>query len=356
MRRYLFVLFTLWMAASPPPSIPKFAAPSFQARFPHDHGSHPGYRTEWWYVTGHLWTAEGRRFGFELSFFRLETPTLSPTAGSPAWRTDEIHLAHAALSDLEGKSFHREEKLNRAGVLAGSRVGDMNVFNENWKLHRHPEGDFHLEASIEGRLMVLDLTPKTPVVRFGKGGYVQKGKDERTGSLYFTFPNMATVGSISLTGTETVPVKGQAWMDHEISSMHLAKGIAGWDWAGVQLKDGRCLMMYKLRGEDGSTSPWSMLSEIDAKGTIRRTTSSFRLEGVNRWTSPKSGATYPLPLRMQAWGESMTFVPLLADQEVKTRHATYWEGACKVLGGDGQVIGEAYVELTGYAHSMQGRL
>jgi predicted secreted hydrolase len=146
-------------------------------------------------------------------------------------------------------------------------------------------------------------------------------------------------------------------MDHEFSSSQLSPGQVGWDWAGIQLRDGRSLMVYRLRGADGTQDPWSLVSEVDARGRLARTTRAFRMTG-GAWTSPGSRATYPLPLRLEALGETWTLEPLVAGQELGTRagtRITYWEGACRVRDAQGREAGDAYVELTGYAHSMQGR-
>ena len=142
-------------------------------------------------------------------------------------------------------------------------------------------------------------------------------------------------------------------MDHEFSSSQLARDQVGWDWAGIQLRDGHSLMVYRLRSRDGAQDPCSLLTEVDAQGRILRSTHAFRLQG-GAWKSPRSAGIYPLPLRLEAWGRTLTLEPLVADQELRTG-ITYWEGACRVRDDQGREAGDAYVELTGYAHSMQGR-
>ena len=344
------------MALLAPAQAPFQAAPGYVFQFPRDHGAHPGFSTEWWYFTGHLWTAGGRRrYGYQLTFFRRTLPARDWT-GSPDWRTDQIHLAHAALTDVTAGSFRTEERLNREGLPARAAAGALDLRNASWTAAMAASGRIHLSFSVAGAALELDLDPLTPPVVFGENGVTRKGADPAAASHYLSFPRLASAGLLTRSG-RSEPVSGTSWMDHEFSSSQLSRGQVGWDWAGVQLRDGRSLMVYRMRGADGAQDPWSTLTEVDARGRILRATRSFQLTG-GAWRSPASGAAYPLPLRLRAWGGEWTFEPLVPDQELRTRlgaSITYWEGACRVRDGQGQEVGDAYVELTGYAHSMQGR-
>lgn len=331
------------------------AQPGYGFQFPRDHGSHPDFATEWWYFTGHLWTADGQhRYGYQLTFFRKALPA-GTWKGSPAWRTDQIHLAHAALTDVSAGRFTTEERLNRQGLPAAAAEGRLDLRNASWTA-AGSGSRIRLSFSVQDASLELDLEAATPPVIFGENGVSRKGADPAAASHYVTLPRLATTGTLRRGGREQ-SVRGQSWMDHEFSSTQLAPGQVGWDWAGIQLQDGRSLMVYRLRGADGAQDPWSTLSEVSAAGVRTRSTRDFRLTG-GRWKSPGSGASYPLPLRLEAWGQSWTLEPLVADQELRTRQGagiTYWEGACAVRDGQGAPAGDAYVELTGYAHSMQGR-
>jgi predicted secreted hydrolase len=325
------------------------ARPGRVFAFPRDHGSHPEFATEWWYFTGHLWTASGARYGYQLTFFREALPA-GDYRGSDAWRTDQIHMAHAALTDVRGGVFTFDERLNREGIPASAATGRLDLRNASWKA-RMDGATIRLAFSVRDADLELELDAAAPPVVFGENGVVRKGDDPAAASHYVTFPRLATRGRI---GGEAVA--GTSWMDHEFSSSQLSPGQVGWDWAGIQLKDGRSLMMYRLRRADGSQDPWSLVSEVDAEGRLARATRSFRLQG-GAWRSP-SGAEYPLPLRLEAFGEAWTLAPLVPGQELRTRQGariTYWEGACRVLDAQGHEAGDAYVELTGYAHSMAGR-
>ena len=332
------------------------AQPGYAFLFPRDHGAHPAFATEWWYFTGHLWSADGaRRYGYQLTFFR-EGLAAESWRGSPAWRSDQIHLAHAALTDVAAGTFAFDQRLNREGLPAAAAEGRLDLRNAGWSAKMAAHGGVHLTFTVGAADLELDLDPAGPPVVFGQDGIVRKGDAAGAASHYVTFPRLATHGR--LTGARSEDLHGVSWMDHEFSSGQLAPDQVGWDWAGIQLRDGRSLMAYRLRRADGSQDPWSLVSEVDASGRLARAARTFTLTGTGSWRSPASGAVYPLPLRLEALGGSWTLEPLVKDQELRTRSGTaitYWEGACRVLDGQGLEAGDAYVELTGYAHSMQGR-
>ncbi|MBK8727514.1 MAG: carotenoid 1,2-hydratase [Holophagaceae bacterium] len=334
------------------------ARPGYRFSFPKDHGSHPDFRTEWWYFTGHLWSADGkRRFGYQLTFFRQASPSAAWT-GSAAWRTDQIHLAHGALTDETGRRFRVAERLNRGGLPADAALDRLAVFNEAWSAELGPEGAIILRMKVDDARLELTLQPATPPVVFGEDGVSRKGADPTASSHYITFPRLASTGTLKFGSAPPIPVSGQSWMDHGFSSNQLSAGQVGWDWAAVQLRDGRSLMAYRMRLQDGGQDPFSSITEVDPKGRITRSTRTFAMRAKGQWTSPASRTAYPQPLEVEAWGERWTLVPILADQELRTARSTgitYWEGACRVLDSNGKEVGDAYLELTGYAHSLKGR-
>jgi predicted secreted hydrolase len=347
----LLPLFLTSVLLAAPPGF-RTALPGYRFQFPRDHGSHPEFATEWWYFTGHLRAADGRRYGYQLTFFRR---ALAGWPGSAAWRSDQLQLAHAALTDLSAGRFTMEERLNRQGLPADAAIGSLDLRNASWNA-RMAGNRIHLDFSVGTADLELDLeAPAAPVV-FGENGIIRKGADPDAASHYLTFPRLPSRGRLRRDGRDQA-LAGLSWMDHEFSSSQLSSGQVGWDWAGIQLRDGRSLMLYRLRGADGRQDPFSTLTEVSAAGQILRSTHAFQLSG-GRWRSPASGAVYPLPLKLEAWGASWTLEPLLADQELRTRQGagiTYWEGACRVLDSRAAEVGDAYVELTGYAHSMAGR-
>jgi predicted secreted hydrolase len=277
---------------------------------------------------------------------------------SAAWRSDQIFLAHGALTDESGQRFLIGERLNRAGLVAGAAEDHLSVFNESWRAEQDDGGRIRLHLSVQGAVLDLAMqAPANPVV-FGEDSVSRKGSDPSAASHYLTFPRLPSTGILKFPNAAPIRVSGSSWMDHEFSSNQLSKDQVGWDWAGIQLRDGRCLMAYRMRRMDGSQDPFSVITEVDAKGLITRSTRDFKVREQGAWTSPASRARYPQPLTFEAWGERFTLVPLIKDQELRTARSTgitYWEGACRVLDGSGREIGDAYLEQTGYAHSLKGR-
>lgn len=341
--------------------------PGVRFEFPRDHGSHPDFRIEWWYLTGHLWDAADHRFGFQVTFFRTAAPRdVPPTNGTSAFGTTQLHLAHVALLDVGTGRFRHEERLNRSGWDAGADTHSLRVWNGNWSLVQpDPEGALRLEGSIGGDVRLrLSLTPVKPLVVFGTNGVSRKGADPRAASHYLTFTRLQVEGRLTLDGRSR-EVSGQAWMDHEFSSSQLSAGQTGWDWTSIQLQDGREIMGYRMRqGMDG-TDPYSTLAWIDRSGAVSHVgADSFELVPLDYWRSPRSGARYPLGFRLRTRDPStglpveLRIEPLAADQELDGAigGVPYWEGACRVVDERGREVGVAYLELTGYAGDLGSRL
>jgi predicted secreted hydrolase len=319
--------------------------------FPADHGPHPEFRTEWWYYTGNLQTATGRRFGFQLTFFRI---ALAPDAvvRASAWATRQLYVAHFAITDVAGGGFHAFSRTNREALgLAGATASPYRVWVEGWSAEgdgssatlRAAEGDVALDLELS--------SAKAPIAQ-GDRGLSRKGAEPGNASLYYSITRMPARGVIRV-GGETHEVSGSAWMDREWSTSALAPGVEGWDWFALQLDDGRELMFYLLRRRDGAIDSFSAGTLIATDGTTQPLDASdVRVETLAHWTSPRSRVRYPgrwrlsvLPLDLR-----LELTPRLADQEllVGTR---YWEGAVAVAGSDRgrPLMGQGYVELVGYA-------
>jgi predicted secreted hydrolase len=327
------------------------ALPGYEFAFPRDHGSHPEYRTEWWYYTGHLRTSEGRRYGFEVTFFRV---SVNPpyAAQSSRWDLQSILPAHFAVTDLAAKDFRYYEKLNRGSAFtAGAATGKLDVFNEAWRAVTNPDGSWRLVAR-EGK-DAIDVTLRTvkPPAIHGEDGVSVKAQGAGFASHYYSMTRLEAEGTIN--GQRA---SGRAWMDHEFGSSALRENQQGWDWYSIQLDNDTELMLYVIRREDGSPDVTSSGSLIASDGNvihIRR--DQMRVTAKRRWKSPKSGATYPVGWRVElpAFKIDLTMEPLMLAQELVTRGSTgitYWEGACDVSGtfGGSPVRGEGYVEMTGY--------
>ncbi len=350
--------------AEGPTSLPWSVPKSGHAlQFPRDHGSHPDFKIEWWYLTGHLFSGV-RRFGFQATFFRLAQKPVD-VAEDDLFGTSQIYLAHMGLSDPENKAFLHEERLNRGGWDAGAKTGDLEVRNGNWRLVRNGSG-MELEGSIRAdAVFSLQLAPEKRHVIFGEDGISRKGPEGSAASYYITFPRLATSGSLTI-GGRTYQVEGEAWMDHEISSSQLDRNQIGWDWTCIQLFDGREIMGYVLRTEDGPPSEYSKLVWVDRDGALKHHPyGEYEWQPDGAWTSRVTGATYPVsPLIIAPdpdGGKSrrLRLLPVMEDQEITGRAGgvSYWEGACDVRDEEnGELVGRAYLEMTGYADNIAEKL
>lgn len=320
--------------------------------FPRDHGSHPEFRTEWWYVTGHLDAKDGRRFGFQVTFFRQ--------GRREGGKVLHLHLAHAALLDARTGRFIHEERLNREGWDAAASETTLAVRNGNWSLKLDENTQtLRIAATVKDEaLLRLALEPAKPLVVFGKDGVSRKGASESAASHYLTWTRLRASGTVKL-GAEEHAVTGEAWMDHEFSSSQLEEGQAGWDWAALQLADGREVMAYIMRRKNGTADAASTLAVIGRDGKVRHLArDAFTMETLGTWKSPRSGAEYPVRVRIRFGGETFELRPLAEDQEHggEITGLPYWEGACDVLDARGRVAGRAFLELAGYAGDLTGHL
>jgi predicted secreted hydrolase len=326
--------------------------------FPADHGSHPSYRTEWWYFTGNLATASGRHFGFELTFFRYAlAPRQVSAAGASAWRADQIWMAHFAVTDSANGRFVARERFTREALgLAGATAEPLRVWVEDWSAAGGSEGadgGFSLRLRAEDDAIGLDLrvTSTVPHVAQGDRGLDVKGAGFGNASYYYSVPRLAAEGAVTVEG-ETFAVSGLAWLDREWSTSSLEPGIAGWDWFALHLSDGASLMFYRLRTENGEASPYSSGSLVGSDGS--RTALTARdvvLSARDHWTSGSTGIRYPVAWRLEVprAGITLDVTPFLKNQEIDLS-VRYWEGAVHAAGRGrrGALTAQGYLELAGY--------
>jgi predicted secreted hydrolase len=332
-------------------------------RFPEDHGAHPEYRTEWWYLTGHLAALEGdRAFGFQLTFFRSALEAAAPESAS-AWATNQLWMAHFALTDVAGQRHLHGERLARgAAGLAGASAEPFRVWLEDWSLAREAGAPpvagsgsafpMRLRAGLEGGALELRVDEGKPPVLQGEQGYSRKGPAPGNASYYLSWTRMPLSGTVTLDG-ERIAVAGQGWMDREWSTSALDPVHEGWDWFSLQLGDGRELMFFELRRRDGAPEPLNHGVVVDPDGETRPLgADDVRIEVTEEWTSPLDGTRYPggWILRIPEEDATLTLVPRVANQEMNVTFR-YWEGALEVAGswGGEPVEGVGYAELTGYA-------
>jgi predicted secreted hydrolase len=320
--------------------------------FPADHGPHPGFRTEWWYYTGHLETATGRRFGFQLTFFRVGLDA-APAPRLSAWATSAVAMAHLAVTDVAGRRFHAFERLSRMAMgLAGAAADPFRVWVEDWSVEGPPGTALPMRLRAAAGEVGIDLTLAggKPVVLQGERGLSRKSGEPGNASYYYSLTRMPARGIVRV-GADELAVRGAAWMDREWSTSALGPDQVGWDWFALQLSDGREVMFYQLRRRDGGADPMSAGTVVAADGSTRSLApEDLRIDVLASWTSPR-GATYPARWRIAVPGEGIDVeaTPLLADQELDLT-VRYWEGAVELSGtaAGAPVTGRGYVELTGY--------
>ena len=356
-------------------------------RFSEDHGPHESYQTEWWYYTGNLVADSGEQFGYQLTFFRRAlVPPAERSARTSAWGTDQVYLAHFALTDVGGPSpqHHAFERLSRgAAGLAGGQATLFRVWLDDWSVSAdgaagaiEDGAPMALRAGADGIAIDLILRSLRPAVLNGDGGYSRKGPEPGNASIYYSLTRIATAGAV-VVGGRSYAVHGLSWMDHEFSTSALGLDAVGWDWFSLQLVtpgagkpstgrrgqgqggDAGELMAFQLRKADGSVDPFSAGTLVKPDGTSRTLGSGdFSVEVTDHWRSPNTGALYPSGwvLTVPSARARLVVTPKLADQEMAVSF-TYWEGAVDVSGtlNGIEVAGSGYVELTGYAGSMQGQ-
>jgi predicted secreted hydrolase len=329
--------------------------------FPADHGPHLDYQTEWWYYTGNFETAEGRHFGYQLTFFRRALAPGTPDRAS-AFATTQIYFAHFALTEVSSGTHTFFERFSRgAAGLAGASGDPFTVWLEDWRTEALDEQgeEVRLQAA-EGPISIdLTLQSVKPIVAQGDRGLSPKSEEPGNASYYLSFTRLHTIGQITV-GNQSYAVSGESWFDHEWSTSALGPQAVGWDWFSLQLNDDREVMFYQIRLADGSVEPVSAGTLIEADGPARGLTQAdVVLTVTRRWKSLESDADYPAGWRLQvpSAGIDLAIEPWVADQEMRVSF-DYWEGAVRVHGTSAgrPVDGNGYVELTGYGESMQGVL
>jgi predicted secreted hydrolase len=341
----------------------RLALPGYRFDFPRDHFNHPDFQTEWWYYTGNLRTAEGRRFGFELTFFRRGVDR--EAASTSIWDVRDVWMAHLALSDIQGAQFLHTERLNRSGPgLAGADFKLARVWNGNWQAQWTLDpavagvGRQTLQAIADRFSFELSLKSDKPPAINGTNGVSQKAEGVGKASHYISLTRLASAGSIVLDG-KRFSVEGASWMDHEFFSHQLESGQSGWDWFSLQLNDRSEVMLYRLRRSDGTPDPYSAGTYVDSQGHTRHLSAGdFAVTPGNTWTSGATGGRYPVEWAIEV--PSLDFkatvrTPLL-QQEITGSGTNYWEGAIDIdaTRSGHPLRGVGYLEMTGYAGRIVG--
>ncbi len=300
-----------------------------QLEFPRDHGPHRDFQSEWWYYTGNLDAADGRHFGYQLTFFRRSLQA-HPAKRDSHWATNELAMAHLAVTDVKGRQFHAYERFGRPSLGLSGCEPDR-VWLGDWEARGLDP--VHLVASEDGHTLDLSLTSERPPVLQGKDGLSPKGTAPGQASYYVSRTRLETTGTV-----DGVQVQGSSWMDHEWTSNALGRNETGWDWLGLQLADGRDVMYFQLRDRAGAITY--------RDGTLVHADGTWKPLKNPTLTATRTGKVYPEAWRLSADNlPELEIEPYSQDQELKLS-VRYWEGAVRVKTG-----GNGYVELTGYAAS-----
>jgi predicted secreted hydrolase len=359
------------------------ALPERTLTFPRDLGAHPDFRTEWWYVTGYAKNAAGRELGFQVTFFRSRVEATQTMQSKFAAK--QLLFAHCAVTDVQGNKLWHDQRIAREGFgIAQASALDTDIKLGRWSLKRTlPTNDLkppaaastastsrtaqavtqaaeHYEARIAAKEFAIDLnfSETQPILLQGNNGLSRKGPDEKQASYYYSLPQLVASGSITLQG-QRLAVTGTAWLDHEWSQELLHPEAVGWDWIGMNLFDGSALTAFQLRRKDGS-SLWT-------GGSFRATSSSglqtfiakpreVQFQALKGWTSPLTGAKYPIEWLVRTPADFYTIKAVIPNQELDSRNTTgaiYWEGLSDLFDSNGKHVGRGYLEMTGYAGALR---
>ncbi len=336
------------------------ARPGWRYEFPRDHHPHADFKTEWWYFTGNLRNDRGRRFGYELTFFRQGIRPPDERAGtSSRFVVGDLKFAHFTVTDAAGEQFFFYDKVSRGSFgEAGFDQGRRLAWIESWNLQMNPDGFFDLAATAENAAIALHLVAQKKPVIHGVDGISPKAEGPGHASHYYSLTRLTTSGRLRAR-EENFDVAGESWFDHEWATNQLAPGQAGWNWVSAQFEDQTELMLYQMRLTNGAIDPISSGTLVRADGSsVGLTSADFEMTPTSFWKSPQTKANYPIAWRVRVPKEQLEFTiePALSNQELVLGPLIYWEGAFDVNGTRaGQPIdGHGYLELTGYAAPLQG--
>jgi len=332
--------------------LPAAALPKKALQFPRDHGAHPGFRTEWWYITGHA-TSGGREFGFQVTFFRKRVDGTQGMQSGFAAR--QLVFAHAAVTDVQGKRLLHDQRIAREGFdVATAGTTDTQLKLRDWSLVR-TDGGYKTLISAQDFALDLSFAPTQALLLQGNQGLSRKGPEDKQASYYYSQPQLKTRGTLTLRG-QRLDVQGMAWLDHEWSEELLHPEAVGWDWIGMNFMDGSALTAFRLRRKDGSTL-WDGGSFRTAGGTLYTASKGENEFSPQRfWKSPVSQATYPVEWMVRTPADFYTVKAVIDNQELDSRNSTgaiYWEGLSDLYDSNGRKVARGYLEMTGYASRLR---
>ena len=322
--------------------------------FPRDHGAHPDFRTEWWYLTGWL-DATPQPIGVQVTFFRTRTG-IDP-ANPSRFAAQQLIIAHAAIADPARGSLLKDERIARAGFgLAEASEADTDLRLDRWRFVRRADGGYECTLPARGFALQFTAAPTQPLLLQGENGYSRKGPQAAQASYYYSQPHLRVQATLQQDGVAR-KLAGTAWLDHEWSSTLLDADAAGWDWIGMNLDGGAALTAFRIRrrGAGATLYAYASLREAGAEVPRRYAADGVAFESLERWTSPRTRAAWPVVQRIRVGSRTFETRPLFRDQELDSRASTgavYWEGASELLEG-GRRVGRGYLEMTGYVEPIR---
>jgi predicted secreted hydrolase len=336
----------------------RLALPGWKYEFPRDHGNHPEFKTEWWYFSGNLTSADGRAFGYQLTFFRQGVmPLDADIIPLSRFVTSSVKFAHFAISDLSIGRFRFFQKLSRGAYgEAGFGRDSKLAWIEDWSCVLGDDGVFRIRGNDGDVGLELTLRPAKPLIIHGRDGVSQKSDGRGRASHYYSFTRLSSEGFLRV-GDQRFAVSGSSWFDHEWATNQLAANQAGWDWLGLQLADGNELMLIHFRTKNGEPDPNSSATFVDAQGVATTLSSAdFSFDPLETWVSSQTKASYPVrwQIVIPRLNLRLEVSAALKDQELFLKPVAYWEGAVRATGttAQGEAKGSGYLEMTGYAQGM----
>lgn len=315
-----------------------FAQPSPDTvlQFPRDHGAHPDFRIEWWYLTANLQGPDGTDYGVQWTVFRA---ALAPEDRDD-WSSPQLWMGNAAVTTPKAHLFAQRLARGRIGQ-AGASAAPFDVWIDEWRMWGDDPSRVRLMASGSDFAYDLSLTADGPLTLQGASGYSVKSAGGQA-SHYYSQPFYEVSGNLTLPGG-VVPVTGQAWMDREWSSQPLADTQKGWDWISLHLDDGSKLMAFQLQQTDGGA--FSSGSWIAPDGTVSPF-SDGAIEMTPLDWSDVAGRRVPTRWRvvLPQRGVDIELAALNPDSWMDTLFP-YWEGPVRFSGSHS---GRGYLEMTGY--------
>lgn len=329
-------------------------------QFPRDHGRHPEFRTEWWYFTGNLQNREGRRFGYQLTFFRT---ALQPqvVARASRWAFRDAYIGHFAITGVERSQFFYDQRVARGSLnLADAAPEALKVYVGDWSAEER-DRIIHLRAEAEFGSITFLLENQLAPVLHGQNGLTRKGHLPGDASQYYSLPRLPTSGALRI-GEDVFQIEGTSWMDHEFFTGLEQGEVQGWDWMSLQLSDSTAIMLYMFRAPEGTTLPSSGGTLMYADGTyLPLQRHDFAAKPSAWWKSAKTGGKYPVSWQLKIKNYQLELTTPVSNQELDARATTgviYWEGYVEISGRNGNlpVEGVGYLEMTGYAGAVRPNL